>query len=865
MLSTFNATPPVSTRPARHLGLSLLTLAIFSAVMHTPNIVAAEQLERVAGSYSFAIKQQPLASALNEFSQTTGWQVGLSAELADNITSPSVSGTLSPKQALERLLAGSHLGYRNLSADSVVLEPRADGALALAQITVSATRQAQSVDSVPSTVTVQDRAALDRRNVNTIRDLARDEPGVSVGGAGQRAGTSGYNIRGIDGDRILTQVDGVEVPDNFFQGPFANTHRNYVDPEVIKRVEILRGPASALYGSSAIGGAVSYYTLDPEDIIKPGHDLGARLKTGYSSADNSWLNSSTVAGRAGDFDALLHVSQRNGRETESYGEHRGTGLARTAANPENARATNVLGKLGWNYGDTDRLAFTYEKYKDDTHTDQKSVVGGPFGGGRAMGMYRSREGNDVVTRERFGLENSFVLDTLLADNARWSLNYQIAKTDQTTLERYLPSNPRTGSVLRDVWRTRDTRYKERQWILDAQLDKAFDIGDTQHLLTYGTTLKQQKVTGERSGAGTCAAVSGSCTVIGSPSAADRLNRTNDFPNPTITTYALFAQDEIKWGDWTFMPGARYDYTALDPHATDEFLQPFKLTSNDQFDDSTKKWHRLSPKLGLTYAISDAYTWYGQYAEGFRTPSAKALYGRFENTAAGYLVAPNPDLEPEKSNSYETGLRGHFDEGTFDLAVFYNKYRNFINEDAIIPATSTSMTFQSNNIKHATIKGVELKGRLNLDSFGAPAGLYTRGSLAYLYGRNDDTGQPINSINPLTGVFGLGYDQGSYGGLLNWTLVKRKTRVDSSNYHAPDGSTPFKTPGFGLVDLTGYYNVTQDVTVSGGMYNLADKKSWQWDDVRGYDSTGEAGATAPANLDRLTQPGRNFAVNVVWAI
>jgi hemoglobin/transferrin/lactoferrin receptor protein len=862
MPSTFTPVASDSPQNRRNLALSLLSVAIFAAGLHSAPTLAADQPARVAGSYQFTIKQQPLVSALNEFSKITGWQVGMSADLAQNVTSPGVNGTMSAQAALDRLLAGSNLSYRNLGSNNVVLEKRnTTGALALDQVTVSATRQAQSVDSVPSTVTVRDRADLDRKNVNNVRDLVRYEPGVSVGGAGQRAGTSGFNIRGIDGDRILTQVDGVEVPDNYFSGPYANTHRNYVDPEIVKRVEILRGPASALYGSSAIGGAVSYYTLGPEDIIKPGKDIGARLKTGYSSADDSWLNSATVAGREGDFDGLLHVSQRNGRETESYGEHGGTGLGSTAANPEDVRATNVLAKLGWNYGDNDRLAFTYEKYKDDTHTNQKSAVGGPFTGGRGFGFYRGREGNDVITRERFGLENSFALDSLLVDNVKWSLNYQIAKTDQDTIERYVPGS-------RDVWRTRDTYYKERQWIFDAQLDKAFSIGDTEHLLTYGTTLKQQKVTGERSGSATCAAVLGTCRTVGAPSptASDSLAPTSDFPDPTINTYALFAQDQIKWGDWTFMPGARYDHTTLDPHVTDEFLRAVSLTSADQFNDKEKKWHRLSPKLGITYAIDDAYTWYGQYAEGFRTPSAKALYGRFENLNTGYVVEPNPDLEPEKSKSYETGLRGRFDEGSFDVAVFYNKYRDFINEDAIQPATSTEAVFQSNNIKHATIKGVELKGRLNLDSFGAPQGLYTQGSVAYLYGRNDDTGQPINSVNPLTGVFGLGYDQDNYGGLLSWTLVKRKTRVDDTNFHAPDGaSTQFKTPGFGLVDLTGYYKVTNDVTVSGGLYNLADKKYWLWDDVRGYDGVGEAGVTAPANLDRLTQPGRNFAINLVWDI
>ncbi|NBB11288.1 TonB-dependent receptor [Pseudomonas sp. SLFW] len=863
MPSTFTPATSDSPRTTRHFTFSLLTVAIFAAGLHAAPVAAAEQPARVAGNYAFSIKQQPLVSALNEFSKTTGWQVGMSSDLAKNVTSPGVSGTMPAEKALERLLAGSNLSYRNLGNNNVVLEKRnTAGALALEQVTVSATRQAQSVDSVPSTVTVHDRAELDRQNVNSIRDLVRHEPGVSVGGAGQRAGTSGFNIRGIDGDRILTQVDGVEVPDNYFSGPYANTHRNYVDPEIVKSVEILRGPASALYGSSAIGGAVSYYTLDPEDIIKPGKDVGARLKTGYSSADNSWLNSATVAGREGDFDAMLHVSQRNGRETESYGEHGGTGLSRTAANPEDVRATNVLAKLGWDYGDNDRLAFTYEKYKDDTHTNQKSAVGGPFiPGFGASGMYRSREGNDVITRERFGLENTFALDSVLVDNVKWTLNYQIAKTDQDTIERYVPGS-------RDVWRTRDTTYKERQWIFDAQLDKAFTLADTGHLLTYGTTIKQQKVTGSRIGTATCAAVLGTCRSIGAPSptASDSLAPNSDFPDPTVNTYALFAQDQIKWGDWTFTPGARYDYTMLNPHATEEFLRAVSLTSADQFNDKEKKWHRLSPKLGVTYAINDAYTWYGQYAEGFRTPSAKALYGRFENRTTGYIVEPNPNLEPEKSRSYETGLRGRFDQGTFDVAMFYNKYRDFINEDAIQPASSNNAVFQSNNIKHATIKGVEVKGRLNLDSFGAPQGLYTQGSLAYLHGRNDDTGQPINSVNPLTGVFGLGYDRENYGGLLSWTLVKRKTRVDDSNFHAPDGSSSqFKTPGFGLVDLTGFYKVTDDVTVSGGLYNLADKKYWLWDDVRGYDGVGEAAVTQPANLDRLTQPGRNFAINVVWDI
>ncbi|WP_458723672.1 TonB-dependent receptor [Pseudomonas brenneri] len=842
--------------------LCLLTAAILLAGSPVLTANAAEPAARSHANYTFSIEQQSLVSALNAFTAVTGWQIGLPAELGQGVSSPGARGSLTPEKALDRLLVGTNLNYRKLGNNNIVLEKRTAGsAITLQQMTISATRTEQAVDSVPSTVSVHEREELDRQNVNSIRELVRYEPGVSVGGAGTRSGNSGYNIRGIDGDRILTQVDGVEVPDNFFNGPYAKTRRNYVDPEIVKRVEIIRGPASALYGSSAIGGAVSYFTLDPDDIIKPGQDVGARLKTGYSSADESWLTSGTVAGRVQDFDGLLHLSQRNGHEMESYDGNNATGLARTGANPEDVRTTNVLAKLGWNYGEDNRLGLTYEKYKDDRDINQKSAVGGIFLEGQGMNMYRDRRGNDTITRERFGLENKFSLDSPFADHIKTSLNYQIAKTDQATSEIY--------QVGRRVLRTRDTLYEEKQWVFDAQLDKAFVIGDTDHLLTYGTTIKQQKVTGSREGAATCLAVGAGCTAIGAPSPtpADSVKKASDFPDPTINSYALFAQDQISWNDWTFLPSVRYDYIQLKPKLTEEFLNTTDPDRKYPHDDSNKTWHRFSPKLGVTYALTEQYTWFGQYAEGFRTPSAKALYGRFENLNENYVVEPNSNLKPETSKSYETGIRGNFDAGNFDVAVFYNKYRDFIDEDNAALGPSGTI-FQPGNIKRATIKGMEVKGRLNLDAFGAPHGLYTKGAIAYAHGRNDETGQPLNSVNPLKGVFGLGYDQDNYGALVSWTLVKKQNRVDSATFFTPTGikaNGPFKTPGFGIVDLTGFYKVTNDLTVNGGLYNLTDKKYWNWDDVRSYDGVGEAGVTSPASLDRLTQPGRNFAINLIWDI
>nr|WP_236165801.1 TonB-dependent receptor [Pseudomonas fulva] len=852
-------------RPRLKGQLSLFSLALLATGACSLPTLAVEpasvSISRM-GDYHFGIAQQPLVSAINAFSQVTGWQVGFDARLAEGVASPGIQGSLPPEQALKRLLHGTGLVPRTISRGNVVLERQSGrGAIALQQVTVSATRSAKDVSQVPSTVSVRTREQLDRQNVNTLQDLVRYEPGVSVAGTGQRSGLNGYNIRGIDGERILTQIDGVAIPDSFFYGPYAQTQRNYVDPEIIKRVEILRGPASVLYGSNAIGGAVSYFTLDPEDIIKPGRDAGARLKTGYSSADDSWLTSATVAGREGSLDGLLHLSQRNGHETESHADHGGVGLARTRANPVDARTTNVLAKLGWDYADDARLGVTYERFKDDRDQNLLSAVGGPFiPGVGAMNSYRMRQGNDTITRERFGLNQRFGLDSLFADDVRWSLNYQIAKTDQRTDELYVASG-------RQVLRDRQTTYKDRQWIFDAQLEKAFSLGQTDHALTYGTTLKHQDVTGARSGTGTCVNVGGTCRGIGQDSPRDGQALVSDFPDPTIDTYSLFVQDEIRWGSWTFLPGARYDYTRMAPHFTDAFLRGLDASGTAQAfqDDSDKKWHRVSPKLGMTYAFNDHYTGYAQYAQGFRTPTAKSMYGKFVNLEQSYRVEGNPGLRPERSKGLETGLRGRFDTGSFDMAVYYNKYRDFIDEDAVQGA-NLEQTFQANNIKRATIKGAEVKGQLELDQFGAPQGLYAQGSLAYTYGRNDDSGQPLNTVNPLKGVMGLGYTQGDMGGLLSWTLVKRKTRVDDSTFYSPDGSaSKFRTPGYGVLDLTGFYNVTDDITVNAGLYNLTDKKYWQWDSVRSYDGQGEAAVTQPANIDRLSMPGRNFAINVVWDI
>src|SRR5699024_6462727 len=152
---------------------------------------------------------------------------------------------------------------------------------------------------------------IDQQNIKNIQDLIRYEPGLSVGGTNSRFGLSGINIRGMGGNRVLTQMDGVSVADSFSFGGFLSAQRDYIDLDTIKQVEIIRGPASSLYGSDALGGAVSFVSKDAQDYLADGKNHFFRLKTGYDGSDDSWLRSATLAGQSGDLDALVHIGRRS--------------------------------------------------------------------------------------------------------------------------------------------------------------------------------------------------------------------------------------------------------------------------------------------------------------------------------------------------------------------------------------------------------------------------------------------------------------------------------------------------------------------------------------------------------------------------
>jgi outer membrane cobalamin receptor len=127
----------------------------------------------------------------------------------------------------------------------------------LETIVVVNTGNPRPIRDVVGTVTVVDRADAESLVATSPASLWRYVPGIEVESGGSRFPAQSLSIRGIGGNRVMMEVDGIPVQDRFVVGSFADAGRSLTDVDFIERIEVLHGPASSLYGSSAIGGVVS--------------------------------------------------------------------------------------------------------------------------------------------------------------------------------------------------------------------------------------------------------------------------------------------------------------------------------------------------------------------------------------------------------------------------------------------------------------------------------------------------------------------------------------------------------------------------------------------------------------------------------
>ncbi len=693
-----------------------------------------------------------------------------------------------------------------LSSTSVLAE---DYAL-FDEVVVSATRTEQSKADVSSSIESVSSEDIDNQMSNDIKQALQYTPGVEAQGSG-RFGISGFNIRGVEGDRVKLMVDGVRQPTPY--NPGASEQRKYsnaIEVDTLSVIEVNKGPASTLYGSDAIGGAVLLRTKNPEDMLRTdGDENRFGIKSSYTSADEQFKNTLSWAMRKDKLETIVMATYAQGHETETHSSGSNVeGPDRGAANPADTELNNFLAKAFYNVSDSNKIGVTVEHYQRQYDEDELNYNGYKIMHGF---VYTDNYNKDTNKRFRATLEQQLKLNSLIADSLDWSLSYQ----DSSTLNKNYDTTGFNGRRLRE----RDASDVNMQ--VDTQLSKLVNVSGADHEFTYGFTYLQNDF-----------------ELDNTDYKFDRDTVTpgsTGIPDAKITQWGVFFQDQAFFMDDKLVVtgGLRYDSFVAEPSTDEGYTTEYDKNEDDAF----------TAKLGSVYHINDSLSVFGQVGQGFKAPSVYDLYYFYNK---GAIVDANPNLKAEKSLSYELGLRGNNQYARFELSMFYTDYTDFINETKIDEQGGKDV-FTKENLDEVTIYGAEFSSTINLDNlFDAPYGTYTRLAVAYADGEDKKTHKSIDSVAPLTSTIGLGIERDKFGSAFNVKMVASK-----DDWNSDDNAD---VSGYTVVDLTAYYRPVTDLTLRAGLFNALDKKYWLYSDMSG------SAHDSKFNTDIKSQPGRNWGLS-----
>lgn len=565
-------------------------------------------------------------------------------------------------------------------------------------ITVTATTNPLRAFEYPGQVSVIERREIENLNPSSLADVLRFTPGVEFAGGPRRTGEV-PSIRGFDGPDVTVLFDGVRQ--NFNSG---HDGRLFVDPSLLRTVEVVRGPVSALYGSGGLGGVIELRTIEAGDFLAPGDSLGARAGLGYRTASDEVLATGAAFGRAGGLDVVGAFTRRHGDDIE-LGDGETLDFART-------RIRSGLLKGTYTGFEDQRLELSYLAFRDEPREPDN-------GQGAGSGALVDKEVlNDTL---RFGYrfddpDNRWLDLGLTAFYARNQVNEEVLGEGGL-------SPPGTS-------------LKRRVDTLGTRLDNRtrFDLGERSSLLlTYGAETFRDVQDGRSS------------------LAPDR--ERNGVPDARALTTAGFAQGELLVeepfgtpGAWLIVPGLRYDRFSNSADLGDD-------TEDDAF----------SPKLGVSYLPTDWLVIFGSYARAFRAPTFDELYADGLHFTIGPIVnefVPNPDLEPQTTDNYEIGAGVQFDdvltagdELTLKGSYFWIEGEDFIDLEVDQPPITDACfipppfgidcdgTTRAENVADASLHGFEVEGGYETRRWLLEA------AYSYLDGEDEDTGEPLGVVQP----------------------------------------------------------------------------------------------------------------------
>lgn len=658
-------------------------------------------------------------------------------------------------------------------------------------VVVTATRTENDVKNVPASTQIITSSDIKKSGATNVRDAITDFANITMTKK-VRGGGHEIIVRGMSTDKSLIMVNGHRVANEADGSGLGNANAlDRINVDNIEKIEIVKGPSSALYGSEAMGGVINIITKSSKE---------AEVRTGLVNSSEDFTNWWHLdSGEIGKFSATLDMRfnkiRRDGDDTDFLTDSFGT-----------AQTYNF--NANYHFNDHNYLNFYVDHYtqnlKRDLYTHKRDNIKLDFPEGMTVMGQTSMTGegsmedalaNYHYKQQTYGL--SWNGKTARND---WQIQTYLSKFDWKSDIRYsgmwfkghVPagSSPMTGPmwdrIFKDFMVGESGAYKND---VNVNSNKIFVIEgrnstkiNDNHRITYGAEYIKNTVKGTNFGDDNQFGV----THIGSVS---KNGVTKEISEKEIDTYAAYLQDEINYGKWFIVPAIRYDH-------------------HENFGSHT------SPKLGLTYKANDTFRVKANYGKGFKAPTIQNLYCKLVTNMGkpGIItVNPNANLRPETSDSWDVGVEKEWGKISTSLVYFDTKLENMITTEKI-----DRNSYRYINVGNVRVKGIEHTLGYELN----PMWKFKVNS-TWLDAVNKDKNQLLPQRSRLSQIYSLSFDDGKD---IGWSAVL----WDELNYKYVTPVTvkgdivagPKKT--YNLLNFTLTRKINKDTKIYGSVQNIFDK-------------------------------------------
>ncbi len=639
------------------------------------------------------------------------------------------------------------------------------------EVVVTATRTENDVKKVPASTQVITQEDIKRGGATSVRNALSMYANIFQKSK-VRGGGHDIIIRGMETKHSLVMVNGRRISNEADANGLGNAMSlDRININDVEKIEIVRGPSSALYGSEAMGGVLNI-------ITKPSKEQTLLTGLEHTSEDTShWWHADT--GRIGNFsmtlDARFNKINRSMPDTATESDPYGTAQTYNAS-------------LNYYVNDHSYVNAYMDYYSQHLKTDMGTPAMKPItlttsSGKMSLSGQAMLEGTGS---KAFKQKNYGISWNGKTDKNDWQIQAYMSKFNWSTTSntKVLGSIPPAGmegmfNYLLQQKNAYDFNHDEHNmWVIEGR--DSLRVND-HHRVTFGMEYVKDKVSG--TGLGSNGDSVYSITENGT---------TKSSSEKTLSSYAAYLQDEIEYGKWFIVPAIRYDHhSAYGSHT--------------------------SPKIGVTYNATDHFRIKANYGDGFKAPSVSQLYYDLDMQMGRNWVhlTGNPNLKPEKSKSWDLGVEAEFGKGYGSLTYFDNDVDNLI---ASIPKGKDSNghnLYRYENVNKARIKGLE-----NTLGYRFNDTLEFKVTSTLLDAKDTSAGKDLTQRARLSQIYQLIYDDHKDTGwsAVLWNQLDYKFVTGKAWESGESVKKSYSLTNFSLTR-----KVNKDTRVYGSVQNIFDKK------------------------------------------